>query len=57
MPAFKEANNNGKITWFFKCYYVDYTGSHRQKKMRGFRTKKEALAAEHSFFREQVPRA
>ena len=46
MPAYKD-NKTGK--WFCKFYYTDWQGTNRQKRKRGFATKKEALAYERNF--------
>ena len=39
MPVYK---NEKTGSWFCKFYYTDWTGSKKQKKKEGFRTKKEA---------------
>lgn len=46
MPAYKDKERN---TWFCKFTYTDRTGAKKQKKKRGFRTKREALAWEREF--------
>ncbi len=46
MPAYKDNNNN---TWFVKFRYKDWTGQSKEKKKRGFATKREALAWEENF--------
>ena len=38
MPAYKEDNN----TWTSRFYVTDYKGERKQKKRRGFATKREA---------------
>jgi len=50
MPAYKDKERN---TWFIKCYYTDWTGERKQKKKRGFPTKKEALEWERSFLGQE----
>lgn len=45
MPVYKD--NNG--TFFVKLYYNDYTGTKKQKKKRGFSTKREAKEWEQNF--------
>lgn len=46
MPAYKDEKRN---TWFCKFYYVDWTGTRKQKKKEGFKTQKEAKAFEREF--------
>lgn len=46
MPAYYDQNSK---TWFVKFYYVDYTGSKKQKLKRGFKRQREAVAWERSF--------
>ena len=46
MPAYKDNNTN---TWFVKFRYKDWTGQSKEKKKRGFATKRDALAWEESF--------
>ena len=46
MPAFKDEN---KKTRFCKFYYVDFSGTKKQKKKRGFTTKKQATEWERDF--------
>ncbi|MDK6355794.1 Arm DNA-binding domain-containing protein [Escherichia coli] len=41
MPAYKD-KETGK--WMSRFYYETYQGERKQKKKRGFNTKKEALA-------------
>lgn len=50
MPSYRD-KESGK--WFCKFYYVDYTGAHKQKKKRGFTTKREAQAWEREFLLKQ----
>lgn len=50
MPQYKD-EKTGK--WYCKFYYEDYTGKKRQKKKRGFPTKREANAWERSFLEKQ----
>jgi len=45
MPAYKDSNN----TWYCKFYYQDYNGERRQKKKRGFKLQRDALAWEREF--------
>lgn len=48
MPVYKD--DNAKTNkWFVKFNYTDMFGNHKQKKKRGFRTKKEALEWEQTF--------
>ena len=46
MPVYK---NEKTGSWFCKFYYTDWTGSKKQKKKEGFRTKKEAQEFERAF--------
>lgn len=46
MAAFKDESRN---TWFCQFYYEDWQGEKKQKKKRGFKTKKEALEWENTF--------
>ncbi|MEA4815961.1 MAG: site-specific integrase [Lachnospiraceae bacterium] len=46
MPVYKDDKRN---TWFCKFYYVDWTGTRKQKKKEGFKTQKEAKAFEREF--------
>lgn len=46
MPAYKD-KETGK--WMSRFYYETYQGERKQKKKRGFNTKKEALAFERKF--------
>jgi len=48
MPVYKSTSKNG-VSWFVKFYYVDWCGIQRQKKKRGFKTKKEAAEFERIF--------
>lgn len=50
MPAYKDKERN---TWFIKCYYTDWNGDRKQKKKRGFQTKKEALEWERTFLSQE----
>ena len=45
MPAYKEDNN----TWTCRFYVTDYKGERKQKKRRGFTTKREAQEFEREF--------
>lgn len=40
-------------TWYVKCYYVDYTGTKRQRKKRGFKLQREAKEWERNFLETQ----
>jgi integrase len=46
MAAFKDKERN---TWFCQFYYTNWKGEKKQKKKRGFRTKREALLWEEEF--------
>lgn len=46
MPAYK---NDKSGTWFCKFYYQDWTGTRKQKKKEGFKTRKEAQEFEREF--------
>ena len=46
MAAFK---NNGRGTWFCRFYYTEYIGEGKQKKKRGFATRKEASEWKRNF--------
>lgn len=46
MSVFKDEKQK---TWEYRCYYKDFTGRRKQKHVRGFKTKKEAKAAESKF--------
>ncbi len=50
MAAFKDKERG---TWFCKFYYTEYTGERKQKKKRGFATKKEALEWERNFLTKE----
>ena len=51
IPAYKDTSTN---TWYCKFYYSDWTGTKKQKKKRGFKTKKEALNFETEFIKQQT---
>ena len=51
IPAYKDTTTN---TWYCKFYYSDWTGTKKQKKKRGFKTKKEALNFEIEFIKQQT---
>lgn len=53
VPSYKD-ESTGK--WFCKFYYTDYTGKRRQKKKRGFDTKREAVAWEREYLLMQQGR-
>lgn len=46
MPCYKDKKAG---TWYCQFRYCDFTGAHRQKRKRGFKTKREAQAWEHEF--------
>lgn len=46
MAAYKDKMRN---TWFCQFYYTDWQGNRKQKKKRGFRTKREALEWESQY--------
>ena len=46
MPVYKDNERN---TWYVKCYYEDWNGQRKQKKKRGFTTKREAKKWEDEF--------
>ena len=46
MDAFK---NKGRETWFCRFYYTEYIGERKQKKKRGFATRKEASEWKRNF--------
>lgn len=46
MPVYKDEKRG---TYFVKCYYVDYTGTKKQKYKRGFKLQREAKEWERSF--------
>lgn len=50
MPAYKDT---GRGTWYIKCYYTNWEGDRKQKKKRGFATKKEALEWERQFLSQE----
>lgn len=49
MGAFKTKTTSGKDVWVAKFRYTDYTGTTKQKKKQGFKTKREALEYEREF--------
>lgn len=51
MPAYKDETTN---SWYTKFYYTDWTGTKKQKKKRGFSTKREAAAWERDFLDKQT---
>lgn len=51
IPAYKDTATN---TWYCKFYYSDWTGARKQKKKRGFKTKKDALNFEVEFIKQQT---
>ncbi len=50
MPAYYDEKTR---KWFCKFYYVDYTGTRKQKKKRGFSLKREAVEWERNFLERQ----
>lgn len=46
MPVHKDEKRN---TWYFAVRYFDIQGNRRQRKQRGFKTKREATTAEREF--------
>lgn len=50
MPAYYDEKTK---TWFCKFYYVDYTGTKKQKKKRGFKLQREAKEWERNFLERQ----
>ena len=50
MPVYQDSKTK---TWYVKCYYVDYTGTKRQRKKRGFKLQREAKDWERSFLDTQ----
>lgn len=50
MPAYKDEKTN---TWYCKFYYVDWTGTRRQKMKRGFKLQREAKEWERNFLEKQ----
>lgn len=49
MPAYKDTERG---TWFIKCNYTTWEGERKQKKKRGFATKKDALEWERQFLNQ-----
>lgn len=50
MPVYQDQQTK---TWYVKCYYVDYTGTKRQRKKRGFKLQREAKEWERNFLETQ----
>lgn len=50
MPVYKD-ENTGKF--YVKLYYVDYTGTRRQKMKRGFKLQRDAKEWERHFLEVQ----
>lgn len=48
MPAYKDGERG---TWYAKFYYQTWDGERKQKKKRGFRTKREAVEFEDRFLK------
>ena len=44
MPCYKDEKTG---TWYCQFRYADFTGKRKQKRKRGFKTKREAQAWEH----------
>jgi len=51
MPAVKDEKYN---TWTARFYYTDWQGNRKQKKKRGFKTRREANEYEHDFLVKQA---
>lgn len=49
MPVYKDES---KGTWYCKFYYVDWTGTRRQKMKRGFRLQRDAKDYERTFLEQ-----
>ncbi|MBQ8634475.1 MAG: site-specific integrase [Lachnospiraceae bacterium] len=50
MPVYYD---EGTKSWYCKFYYVDYTGTKKQKKKRGFKLQREAKEWERNFLERQ----
>lgn len=50
MPAYKDKKTD---TWYCKFYYIDWTGTRRQKMKRGFKLQREANEWERNFLEKQ----
>ena len=50
MPVYKDEERG---TWYFQCYYEDFTGKKKQIKKRGFKLQREAKEWEADFLRKQ----
>ena len=53
MPSYKKLLKGNKISWYTKFYYIDWTGTRRQKKKCGFATRREAQEWEREFLDKQ----
>lgn len=51
MPVYKDESRN---TWYSRVMYHDWTGKYRERKKRGFETKREAVAWERSFLEKNA---
>ncbi|MBO6179500.1 MAG: site-specific integrase [Selenomonadaceae bacterium] len=54
MPSYKKTLSGGKVSWYVKFYYVDWTGTRQQKKKSGFATKRDADQWERAFLERQA---
>lgn len=54
MPSYKKILSGGKVSWYVKFYYTDWTGTKQQKKKSGFPTKREADQWERAFLERQA---
>ena len=50
MPVYKDEKTD---TWYCKFYYVDYTGTKKQKFKRGFKLQRDAKEWERNFLETQ----
>ena len=50
MPSYYDEKQK---TWYCKFYYVDWTGTKRQKKKRGFKLQRDAKEWERNFLERQ----
>lgn len=51
MPAYYDESTKN---WYCKFYYIDYTGTRKQKKKRGFKLQREAKDWEQKFLEKQT---
>ena len=52
MPAYYDEKTK---SWYCKFYYMDYTGTKKQKKKRGFKLQREAKEWERNFLEPSKP--